>query len=240
MGAVRLVDEHQHAVGVRQPDDRAQVGADAVVGRVVDQHRLGVGIGLDRRLQVGERHPERNAQIGVHLRVDVDGNRAVDDERVDRRAVDVARQNDLLTGLDGGEDHSLDGGGRAVDDEERIVRLERLGRQALRILDDRHGMRQIVQRLHRVHVQRHQLGAEVVVQCRVHPAALVPGHVKMRQTVDPLLFQSVGDRCVRLLERFHPLLVLAICYPLTMDGRGTPAPATAAPSSTSALEWRTV
>ena len=200
---MRLVHQHEHVVRMGERDDGAQVRADPVVGRIVDEDGLRVRIGRNRRLDVRKPHPQRNAELGIHLRVHVHGNRPVHDERVDRRAVYVARQDDLLPGLDGCEDHRLHGGRRAVHDEECVVSAERLRRQRLRVLDDRHGVREIVERLHGVDVKRHQLGAEILVQRRIHAPALVAGHVEMRQAVDPLLFQSLGNRRIQLIERLH-------------------------------------
>ena len=52
VGAVRLVHQGQHMVFVRQLDQAAQVGADAVIGGVIDKDRHRVGVCLDGRADV--------------------------------------------------------------------------------------------------------------------------------------------------------------------------------------------
>ena len=194
MRAVRLVRQHLHPGGVREGDDRLKVGAHAVVCGVVHEHGLRVGVLLDRALDVGDAHAERDAEARVAAGVDVHRHRTVHDERVDRAAVDVARQDDLLAASARGPDHGLHGGRGAVHHEERVVRPERLRGQLLRRLDDGDGMPEVVEGLHRVDVQRHAELAEVVRQLGVHAPALVAGHVKVRQAVDSLGVQRLGER----------------------------------------------
>src|SRR5699024_11529185 len=72
VGAMGFVHQGQHVVLVGQLHQAAQVGADAVVGGVVDEDGHGVGVGLDGGADVGRLHPQGDAQIGVHLGVNVD------------------------------------------------------------------------------------------------------------------------------------------------------------------------
>ena len=52
MCAVRLIRKHLHPMRVRQLRNRAQIGADTVVGRIVDKDRLCVGMTCNRRRNI--------------------------------------------------------------------------------------------------------------------------------------------------------------------------------------------
>ncbi len=160
MRAVRLIGQHLHARRVREPYDFPNVRADAVVGRVIDEHRLGGRMLLNSGLHVRDRHAERNAQPVVHLRVDVNRNRAGQHECVDDAAVYVARQNDLVAAFDHGEDHRLYAARRAAHHQEGVRRTERIRRQLLGLADNAGRVAQVVERLHRVDIHRHALLTE--------------------------------------------------------------------------------
>ena len=106
---MRFVGQTQHVVRVRQLDDAAQVGTDAVVGGVVDQDGLGIGIFSDGPLDIGHAHAERDAQTVVAGRVDVDRDGAAQNHCAHDAAVHVARQNDFFAALGHGKDHALHG-----------------------------------------------------------------------------------------------------------------------------------
>ena len=59
--AVRLIGEEQHAVCMSEIGDGADVRAYPVIRRIVDEDRLRVRILLDRTLDIGEPHAERDA-----------------------------------------------------------------------------------------------------------------------------------------------------------------------------------
>ena len=201
MRAVRLVRKHLHTRRVRQFDDLADVRADAVIGRVVDEHRLRGRVLLDGGLDVRDRHSERNAQTVVHLRIDVDGNCAGEHERVDNAAVHVARQNDLVAALHDREYHRLHAARRAADHEEGVRRAERIGRQLLRLADDARRVAQVVERLHRVDVHGHALLAEERRQLGRAASALVAGNVERHNAHILEVFERLHDGRAGLIHR---------------------------------------
>ena len=160
MRAVRLISEHLHACRVREPYDFPNVRADAVIGRVVDEHRLCGRVLFNGGLHIRDRHAERNAKPVVHLRVDVNRNRAGQHQCVDDAAVYVARQDDLVSALDNGQDHRLYAARRAAHHQEGVRRTERIRRQLLGLADNAGRVAQIVERLHRIDVHRHALLTE--------------------------------------------------------------------------------
>ena len=175
---MRFVHEYQHIVFVRKFYDRAQVAADPVVGRVVDENRLCVGRAFDGAFQLGQAHAEGDSEFCVAFGVDVDGDGAAEHQRAHHTAVDVAGKNDLLPRLHGGHHHALHGGSGASHHKKGVVRAEGVGRKVFRIADDGNGVAEVVQRLHGIYVHAHALFAEKVYKFGVAAPALVPGDVE--------------------------------------------------------------
>ena len=204
MRAVRLVRQHLHARGVAQPDDLLEVRADTVIGRVVDQDRFGGGVLLDRVLHVRNRHTQRDTQPVVHLRIDVNRDRAGEHERVYDRTVHVAGQDDLIPAFDDRQHHRLYARGRAADHEEGVRRAESLGGELLRLADDADRVAQVVQRLHGVDVHGHALFAEEFGQFGVAAPALVSGDIKRDDTHIFKVFERLFDRRTGLIHKQIP------------------------------------
>ena len=102
MRAVRLVRQNQHTMAVCQFHDSGKVGTDAVVCRVVDQNSFCVRILQDRLFHLSQIHSQRNTVFLVGARVYIDRHAAAEHQRVDRAAVDVARQDNLFVLAAGG------------------------------------------------------------------------------------------------------------------------------------------
>ena len=115
VSAVGLIGQTQHPGVVGQLDDGPEIGTDAVIGGIVDQHGFGVGVAADGVGHLTGPHPQGDAQAAVTLGIDINGNRAAENQSAHDAAVDVAGQNDFVAPLDGGEHHALDGGGGAAD-----------------------------------------------------------------------------------------------------------------------------
>src|SRR5699024_6351299 len=99
VGAVGLIRQAEHAVVVGHFGDGLNVGADAVVGGVVHQHRLGVGVLFDGGLHIFPAHAQGNAQPVVAGRVHIDGHGPAQHHGPHDAAVDISRQDDLLPPL---------------------------------------------------------------------------------------------------------------------------------------------
>ena len=183
-----------------QPDDFPQVRADAVIGRVVDQDRLGRGVFFDRFFHIRDRHAQRDAQPVVHLRVDIDRDGAGQHQRVDDRAVHIAGQDDLVPTADDRQHHGLHAGGRAADHQEGVRRAEGVGGEFLGFAYDAHRVAQVVQRLHGVDVHGHALLAEEAGQLGVAAAALVSGYVKRYNAHFFETFERLFDRRTGLIH----------------------------------------
>ena len=62
---------------MRQLHNGAQVGANAVIGRIIHQHGLGIGIGLDGLFYLAKLHAQRNAQLAIHIGINIYRNRTI-------------------------------------------------------------------------------------------------------------------------------------------------------------------
>ena len=190
----------QHPGVVGHLDDGPQVGADAVVGGVVDQHGHGVGMLLDGLCHLLPLHAQGDAQALVHLGVDVDRHRAAEHQRVQHAAVDVAGQDDLIAPLAGGEHHALHAAGGAAHHQKGVGRAKGVRRQLLGLPDDRHRVAEVVQRLHAVDVHAHTLLAQEGRQLGVAPPSLVAGHVKGDDPHLPEPLQRLVDGGAALVQ----------------------------------------
>ena len=193
VSAMRLVAQHLHAVGVRAADDLPQIGAYAVIGRVVDKHRLGAGVGRDGACHIAHRHAQRDAQPLARLGVDVDRDTAANDQRVDHALVHVARQDELITFPDGGEDHRLDGSGGAAYHKESRRGAEGLSGQLFALHQYAGGMAEAVEVFGGIDIHRQAAFAQKVHQFFVAPSALMPGDIKWYQLLAAHLLQRFPD-----------------------------------------------
>ncbi len=155
VGAVGLVSQAEHAVVVGHLGDGPDVGADAVIGGIVHQHRFCVGMLLNGGLHILPAHAQRDAQPVVTGGVHIDRHRAAQHHGPHDAAVDISRQDDLLPPLGHREDHGLHRGGGAAHHQKGMGRSKSLGRQLLRLPDDGDRMAQVVQRLHGIDVHAH-------------------------------------------------------------------------------------
>ena len=185
--AVRLIREAQHPVLMCNPDDGAQVGADAVVGRIVDQNRFGIRMQRNRPLHVRNAHTERNAQPLITGGINVNRNRTAQHHGSHDTAVHIARQDNFLAPLDRGQHHGLHCRGSSAHHEKGVRRAECLRRQLFRIPDDGHRMAQIVQRLHGIDIHAHAFFSQKSGQLGIAAPALVSGHIERN---NPLFFKS--------------------------------------------------
>ena len=198
MGAVGLVHQHLHAVLVGQLHNLPQIGADAVIGGIVDQDRLGVRMLGNGTAHILQCHAQGNSQPLVDARVDINRHSAAYHQCIDGTAVHVPGHNDLLPRLAHGHDHSLDGGGSAVDDEEGMLCTEGLRCQLFSVLYHRNRVTEIVQRLHGIHVHRHTVCTQKITQLLVAPSALVTGHIQPHHIILLMPAQRLINRGIRL------------------------------------------
>ena len=197
-----LVDEQRDVVLVRDRRDRLEVGRDAVVRRGDDVDRLDVGLALDRRAhrRRGDRviHVQRLVDLGLHP----DGRGAGHDQAAHRALVRVARQRQLVARIERGHHHALVAAGRAVDQEERLLRAEALGGELLRFDQRLFGLQQVVEPADLGEVDRQHVVADEIAEGALHPdALLVPGRVERDDAGVDVVEQDLEVRRARLVER---------------------------------------
>ena len=94
-----FVCQQQHAVFVGKLCNTADIRTNAIVGRVVDQNRLGIRIFQNGTFHSLYGHAQRNAQILVFVRIDIDGNGTIDNQRIDGAAVHITGHDELFSRL---------------------------------------------------------------------------------------------------------------------------------------------
>ncbi|MPN34601.1 hypothetical protein SDC9_182095 [bioreactor metagenome] len=125
----------------------------------------------------------------------------------------ISRQDDLIPALADGENHALHAGGGAPNHQERMRRAEGVRRKLLRMLDDRYGMAEIIQRLHRIDIDADTFFAQELNEFRVSASALMPRHVERHHALFSKLRKSVVDWRALLLIQIHRRLSFRRLYP---------------------------
>ena len=71
MRAMCFVHQAQHIMRVRQLNDRTQIRANTVIGRIIYQNRFSVRIFPDSLFYLGKLHTQGNSQFTIYLRIDI-------------------------------------------------------------------------------------------------------------------------------------------------------------------------
>ena len=147
-----LICQNFHALLMRHLNNRPQIRAYTVIGRIIDKYRHGVRIFFDRPFHISTFHPQRYSQPLVHIRIYIDGLCSAEHHGVDCTAVHISRQYDLVAFLAAREDHSLNCRRRSSHHQECMFSTKCVSRQLLRLFDHGYRVAQIVQGLHGIHV----------------------------------------------------------------------------------------
>ena len=207
MGPVCLIAEHQHSVFMGNFDDLRQIRANPIIGRVVDQDGLCIGVLFNCLFDPLDRHPKRDSEPAVDTGGDIDRHCAADDQRVNCTAMDIAGHDDLLACLAGGHDHCLHAGTRPADHQKGVICAKSVGCELLCLPDHRNRVTEVVQCLHRIHIRADAVAAKEVTQRLVAPSALMPRHVKMHHAGIPDPFEGVTDRDFCLIQSIQFLSI---------------------------------
>lgn len=161
-----------------QLDDRTQIRTDTIICRIVDQHRRSIRISLNRFFYLTDLHTQRNSQLTVNLRIDVNRDRAIKHQRVNHTFVYIARQDNFIACLTGGQHHALHGRGRTSYHKECVCRTEGLCCQLLCVTDYRNRMAEIIKRLHGIDIQVYAFFPQQLTELRVATTALMTWYIK--------------------------------------------------------------
>ena len=194
VGAVGFVRKHQHTVFVGKLDYGADIGAYAVVGGIVHQHRLGVRVLADSLFNSAYRHTEGYAQTLVGAGVNVDRHSTAYNKGVYGAPVDVSGHDYLFPRLAGSEYHGLHCGGSSTHHKESVVSPESVRRQLFGFLYYRNGVAEVIQIFHGIDIASHTLVSQKGFKFFIHTSALVPRHVKPDDTVFHVFFQCLVKR----------------------------------------------
>ena len=194
MCTVRLVYQAEHVMLMRQLDDRTQIRTDTIISRIVYEHRRSIGICLNCLSYLADLHPQRNSQLTVNLRIDINRNRAIKYERVNHTFVYIARQDNFIACLTGGQDHALHGRGRTSYHKECVCRTESLCCQLLCVADYRNRMAEIIKRLHGIDIQVYAFFSQQLAKLRVATTALMTWYIKWHNSFFTKTLQCLVHR----------------------------------------------
>ena len=215
MGSMGFIRQAHHPGFMRQLHDGAQVAAHTVIGWVVHQHGHRVRVLPDGFPHLVHAHAQGDAQLPVHVRIDVHRHGAAQHQRVDDAPVHVPGQDDLVSPLAGGQYHALHRAGGSAHHQEGVGRAEGVRRQDFRLPDHRYGVAQVIQRFHAVHVHTHAFFPEESCQFRIPFAMLVSRHVKGHHPHFAEALQRLIDRrpglVVQVLSHTPPQTKNASC-----------------------------
>ena len=201
----RLVDQQRHVVLVRDGGDARQIGGDAVVGRTHHVDGLDVGMRLERRAHGLRRDGVVHVQRFIDFRLHPNRVPAAHDQAAHRALVRVARERDLLAGIERGHHHALIAAGRAVDQEVRVLGAERVGGQLLRFDERPFGLQQVVEPADLRQVDREHVVADEVAKRALHPdALLVARRVERDDARIHVVEQDLEVRGARMIELRGP------------------------------------
>ena len=206
------VADERDAPGMAELRQRGDVAGDPVIGRRHDDERLGVRIRVEGS---GERR-RRDAMLHVPC--------CIDDDRHDHRVqpgcermrtlglVDVGGQQDRVARAGDGGKRGVEALRRSAGDEAAEIRLPRLGRDLVRLLQDVGALGAIVEALGRDHVGDEQLAAEQPAQvARDGRALVVTGGT---EAVHASAFdgdESVENRGAVLIHTVHNARCVHLC-----------------------------
>ena len=139
-----LIHQRHHIMLMSQADYGAEVGANAVIGGIIDEHRRSVGVLDDSLLDLRELHTQRDADMRIDVGVDIDGLGSAEDEGIDNAPVDISGQDDLIPCLAGSEDHTLHGRSRTSHHKIGVGGAEGIGGQCLGVHNDRDGVAEVI------------------------------------------------------------------------------------------------
>ena len=203
MRTVCLVHKYLHAVRVRQIRNRAEIGADAVIGWIVDKDRLGVRMSLNRCGDILHTHTERNAKHIVDAGIHIDRDGAAENQSVDGTPVDVPRHDDFIPAPYCREHHCLHGSRGAAHHEECVCSAKRLCSELFRIPNHRNRMAEIIEHFHGVHVDIEAGVSEECRELRIPAPALMSRHIKGNKTCTLHPLKSLLNGSTRLREIRH-------------------------------------
>ena len=136
VSAVCLVRQTFHSGSVSHFDNGPQIAADTVISRIINKHRHRMGMLGDGFRHLLPAHSKGNAEPLIHVWIDVHRHRAAQNQSVDYAFMYIAGQDDFVSTLARGQDHTLHGACRAAHHQKRMGCAKGIRRQFFSLQDD--------------------------------------------------------------------------------------------------------
>ena len=189
------IREEQHIVCMQEVRDGRQLRHHTVVRWIDEERRACLGMFAYRRLHRMQRHPHRNAEPRVNLRLHINGANSRKDHRPHDRAVHVARHEDGLAGRKRRHQHCMDRARRPIHHKVRRVRAVRLCRKLLRRTDTARRRMEIIQFRRKRDIRTQPCLRKEAAQHGMRPApALVPRRMHRQNTQPRIAEHGIRKR----------------------------------------------
>ena len=135
MRPVRRIHEEELALRMKKIRDCRQLRRHTVVRRIDEERGACLGVLAHGTFHGAQRHPHRDAEPCVDLRLHIDGAHSRKDHRPHSRTVHIARYEEYISWCKRSEQHGVECARRPIHHEVRRIRTVRLCRQLLRRTD---------------------------------------------------------------------------------------------------------
>ena len=185
MRPVRRIHEEEFSLRMQEVRDGSELRRYTVVRRIDEERRACLGMFVHRRLHRMQRHPHRDAELRVNLRLHINGANPRKDHRPHDRTVHVARHEDGLAGRKRRHQHCVDCARCPIHHKVRRIRTVCLCRELLCRTDTARRRMEIIEFRRERDIRTQPFLRKEAPQHGVCPApALVPRRMR-RQNAEP-------------------------------------------------------
>ena len=160
VSAVSLVNKDFHACGMGDFNNFGKIGTYTVISWVVDDNSLCIGVLFNGTLNGINGHSERNAELFIDTRIDINRHCTAHDKGIDTASVDITGHNDFISTLADTHNHCLHGTGSTAYHEESVFCTESVSHEFFSFFDDADRVTEIIKRFHGIYINTHALFAE--------------------------------------------------------------------------------
>ena len=203
MCSVCLVYENLHTVFMRQLCNCTKIGANSIIGRIIDKYRLGIRMAVNRCGNILRPHTKCNAKQIIDAGIYIDRNCTAENQGIDGASMHITRHDDLIAASYCREYHRLHRAGRAAHHEKSMCSPKCLSCKMFRIANHGDRMAEIIEHLHGVYVNIKAGISKKCCKLRISTTTLMPRDIKGNKagTLHPL--KRLLNRSTRLREVRH-------------------------------------
>ena len=119
-GYTELAESAYSTALERMKSQAMSMGADAIIGRIIDKNRFRIGMLFNRLSYPFHCHTQRDTQIRIHFRVDINRLRSTQNQSIDSTSMHISRHDNLFPHFANAHHHCLYGRRCTIDHKERM------------------------------------------------------------------------------------------------------------------------